>query len=220
MDTTSETNGTATPIAPGDLTGPLIAGMPPVTEALPPITDAASFASAPGENGNTVIPEIIRQTEPTARTGQSGIIDKNGIEFDPAYHAAENGIPKKNKFGSFYKKRGIEGTATFEQGDNGVSPQQKLRAEKIAKVVTRMIDRAGRAILTEDAKLTDEEKSESELCLKEYLETTGAKDIPPGLTCALVFGTIYASKLEKPTVRDRIVMLALKAKRLFTGKTL
>lgn len=213
----------AKPVSPAELTTPLIAGMPDVTQS---INDAASFNAAP---------DLSLPQSPASQPSGSTITDESGTAFDANYHATdENGTPKKNFKGNFYKKRSKNGEAGEERPRTitptfvgthptgqvaEISPEQKrLRAERLAKMVIPTIDRFMQGLLTDGAKLDDTEKSELTDAMATYAEARGMDDIPPGVVLLALFGGIYAEKLSKPTVKERVMLFYMKVKAFFTGK--
>lgn len=90
---------------------------------------------------------------------------------------------------------------------------QKIPLEATARMVNQAYESSLIAVLGPEAMLLEQEKMVLDASLADYMRLKNY-DIPPGLALAFCYATVTASKLQKPTTKERAagIFIALKNK--------
>ncbi len=233
-----ETATPAKPVSASDLTAPLIAGMPEVTGGSEPketpLPDPGT-APLPGFEIKDDFGTVFNPAEHKADEKGNPVKNKAGRFYSKfigrAGSARKAGV---GQIGDFVRDNlpadgGPKDPPTFEGAPGGTVPApsggemsraepQPDPADGMALMLIPTIDGVMQSLFSEGVALSNKEKEIMQPVAAAYLRSKGAKDIPPGLALTMVAVAIYGPKFQKPTVKERITLIALKLKTWFARK--
>lgn len=229
----------AKPVTASDLTGPLIAGMPEVTKTSAPTEEAQlpdpGTAPLPGFEIKDDFGTVFNPAEHKADEKGNPVKNKAGRFYSKfigrAGSARKAGVGNIADFVANNKPAdgGPKEPPTFEGAPEtpsnpapavdpaGTAPQPDP-ADGMALMLIPTIDGVMQSLFSEGVALSNKEKEIMQPVAAAYLRSKGAKDIPPGLALTMVAVAIYGPKFQKPTVKERITLIALKLKTWFSRK--
>jgi len=200
-----------------------------------PITNAEEFAKAEAVtaddlvdnnlvSGNPAVMENLAQP-PAPEFSVPAVsdvpIDASGQKFDPTrHHIDENGKPRVNFKGNFYgtgrkKKNPENAQPVFDTPPGEVQPD---KYPALAETLLRIGYGPLELVLSEEIRTTPEEHQALKLTLAEWLRVSEMQDLPPWLAFTCVAAGVYLPKFSKPTVKERLTLVWLKMRTLFSRK--
>lgn len=231
----SAVNETAKPVQASDLTGSLISGMPEVTKPNEATESKADLIGPKKENtpqddaGVSFDPFIHKANEDgTPAKNKNGRFYSKFIGRAGSKRKSENGngvspAPQKPSEPGLFEE-----TPKFEGLDNGTpspvsnapasvqaTPPDEAQGATLLLIPT--VDGCMQSLFGPDIALTEEDKKIAEPITASFLRSKNMKDIPPGIALAMVAVAIYGPKFQKPTVKEKLILIWIKIRGFFGG---
>jgi hypothetical protein len=233
----SAVNETAKPVLASDLTGSLISGMPEVTkpnEATVSKPDligpVKSIVSTPQDDAGVSFDPFIHMTEEDGSPaknkrgrfyskfiGRAGSKRKsengNGISPAPQPQSEPGIFDEKPKFEGL--DNGTPSPVSNAPASAPANPPDEAQGATLLLIPT--VDGCMQSLFGPDIALSDEEKKIAEPITANFLRSKNMKDIPPGIALAMVAIAIYGPKFQKPTVKEKLILMWIKIRGIFGG---